>query len=456
MVYFLLANGTYFVLTFAGVRDIIHRRKVERSREIPPVRSIPVSIVAPAFNMERSILASVAGHLRLDYDKYEVIIVNDGSSDRTLELLKMTYDLVQEDFKPEGAILSKGTIRGHYRSRKNARLRVIDKENRGNKADALNAGISYAQHDLFCAVDADSLLERDALTRIVQPFVHGFDRVGAAGGTIRVINGSDFRDGSVRDANVTFQPLVLFQIIEYLRAFYTGRTGWNRFNSLLIISGAFGVFKTATVRAVGGYSESAVGEDMELVMRLHRFYHAQKTKFSIEFVPEATCWTEVPSTFQGLYVQRNRWQRGLADSLVKNRGMFFNPRYGAVAFLAIPYFVLVELMGPLAQVFIWVIIYIAEKRGMIGRAFLVELVVISLLVSWFLSICAILVERRYFARYVKASNYFKLLLGTIFEPFGYGQLTAIWRFIGFLDYIRGNKKWGKIQRKGFDPDFDQA
>jgi cellulose synthase/poly-beta-1,6-N-acetylglucosamine synthase-like glycosyltransferase len=450
MIYFSLANGTYFVLMVAGVRDILKKRKLANRLGPLSKKSHPVSIVAPAFNMEQSILASVGGLLRLDYADYEVMIVNDGSSDRTFELLKENYDLVLEEMNLATVVLCRGKIRGLYQSKKNPRLRVLDKENRGNKADALNAGVSYARHELFCAVDADSLLEKDALTRIVQPFVRDFDRVVAGGGTIRVINGSEFRDGSVRDAKVSYHPLVLFQIIEYLRAFYTGRTGWNRFNSLLVISGAFGIFKTSAVKAIGGYSDSAIGEDMELVTRLHRFYRARKIDYSIEFVPEATCWTEVPSTVHGLYVQRNRWQRGLLDSLMQNRGMFLNARYGMIAFLAIPYFIFVELLGPIFELLIWIVIFIAERRGIIGEKFLIEMIVVSLLVSWFFSFCGIFVERFFFARYVKLSNYFKLILGTLFEPFGYGQITALWRVIGVLDYIRGNKKWGKIKRKGFD------
>ena len=285
------------------------------------------------------------------------------------------------------------------------------------------------------------------LTRIVQPFVRDFDLVSAAGGTIRVLNGSAFRDGAVREAKVSFDPLVLFQIIEYLRAFYTGRTGWNRFNSFIVISGAFGVFKTSDVKAVGGYSDSAIGEDMELVMRLHRFHRAKKNRFSIEFVPEAVCWTVVPASVHSLYVQRNRWQRGLFDSLIQNRGMLFNPRYGVIGFFAIPYFVFVELLGPIFEVVIWIFIFVAQRRGMLGWGFFWELIVVSLVMSWGFSVCAVLVERRYFARYVSASNYFKLLLGTIFEPFGYGQVTAVWRFAGFLDFIRGNKTWGKMKHK---------
>jgi cellulose synthase/poly-beta-1,6-N-acetylglucosamine synthase-like glycosyltransferase len=453
MIYFLLANGTYFVLMCAGIRDIRTRRKSAQKQLENGAPKRPVSIVAPAYNMEHSILKSVAGLLRLEYADYEIILVNDGSSDRTLRLLMETYDLVEEA-QPDGVkLLCRGQIRGLYRSRKNPNLRVLDKENRGNKADALNAGISFVRHELFCAVDADSLLERDALDRIMEPFHRDFEKVSAAGGTIRVLNGSAFRDGAVREAKVSIEPLVLFQIIEYLRAFYTGRTGWNWFNSFIVISGAFGVFKTSDVQAVGGYSDSAIGEDMELVMRLHRYHRRLNHRYAIEFVPEAVCWTVVPANIHSLYVQRNRWQRGLFDSLIQNRGMLFNPRYGGIGFFAIPYFIFVELLGPILEVFIWGFIFVAQRRGMLSSTFFWELIWISLGLSWIFSICSILVERRYFARYVSKSNYFKLLIGTIFEPFGYGQLTAVWRFAGFLDFIRGNRSWGKMKRRGFDADI---
>jgi cellulose synthase/poly-beta-1,6-N-acetylglucosamine synthase-like glycosyltransferase len=452
MIYFLLSNAIYFLLLVIGSMDVKRRHKKLSKIRMDELTYPKVSIIAPAFNMENSILGSVSGMLRLDYPDYEVILVNDGSSDRTLELLKSTYELVQESSdNGKELLLTKTQVRGVYHSQKNPRLRVIDKENAGSKADALNAGVSFARHELFCAVDADSLLEKGALRQIVWPFINNPAEVVAAGGTIRVINGSSFQDGGLRESRVNTNPLVLFQIIEYLRAFYAGRTGWHRFNSLLIISGAFGVFKTSVVKELGGYDDTAIGEDMELVMRIHAHFRSRREKYKIEFVPEATCWTEVPGTLHGLYTQRNRWQRGLIDSLVKNWSMSFSYKAGAVGLFAIPYFIFVELLGPLVEIFIWGVLIVAQRRHMLSHHFWWELVIISLIVSWIISFCSVALERIFFARHRKKRDYFLLLLGSLFEPFGYRQLTAICRFLGVLDWMRGNKNWGKFKRRGFGP-----
>ena len=451
MIYFLIANGIYLFLLFMGAIDIGLRRIKKSSHFVKESEFPPVSIIAPAFNMEASILGAVGGILRLDYPDYEVVLVNDGSSDRTLELLKASYELeLDPGSLPTGQLMTPQKIRGVYRSVKNPRLRVIDKENARSKADALNAGLSFIRHAHFCAVDADSLLEKNALREIMLPFVLDSEKVVATGGTIRVINGSSFNDGSVEKSRVNRSPIVLFQIVEYLRAFYGGRTGWDFLNALLIISGAFGVFKTDAVREVGGYDASAIGEDMELVLHLHAHYRSLKKPYKIQFVPEATCWTEVPSTIHSLYVQRNRWQRGLIDSLRKNGDLLF---HGAVGLIAIPYFVFVELLGPIVEILIWVFLFIAEERHLLGPKFWWEFVIVSLIISWVISFCSIAMERFYFTRYYKRRDYFSLVLGSIFEPFGYRQMTAVWRFVGFLDWMRGNKKWGKLKRRGFGPDI---
>ncbi len=451
MLYFLPANLIYVVLLIAGVRDIRRGRRCQktelRKSTVPP--SLPgISVLAPAFNMEGSILPSIAGLLSLDYPDFEVIVINDGSSDRTFELLSQTYELEAVEL-PTTQPLCRSPIHGLYRSKLNPRLRVLDKVNGGHKADALNAGLSFAHSKLFCAVDADSLLERDALHQIVRPFLADPDTMIASGGTIRVINGSRFHDGKIEKPRVSKNPLVLFQTVEYIRAFYTGRTGWNRFNSLIVISGAFGLFRTSAVKGVGGYGADAIGEDMELVLRLHHEFRKNKIPYKMGFVPEAVCWTEVPETLHGMYVQRHRWQRGLLDSLASHRSMFLNPRYGTLGFLAMPYFYFVEAFGPIVEIFLWGVLFIAQSYGLLSFAFWLAFVLVSLSFSWALSMCSILVEIHYFSHYPRIRDFLLLTAASLVEPFGYRQVTAVWRLAGTHSFLRGENHWGKFKRSGF-------
>ena len=271
----------------------------------------------------------------------------------------------------------------------------------------------------------------------------------AAGSFVRVINESKLRGNQVDEARVSKNPFVLFQVVEYIRAFYTGRTGWSRFNSLLIISGAFGMFRTDAVKAVGGYAAKAIGEDMELVTRLHYEFRRRGAPYSMSYVPEAVCWTEVPSTVHSLYVQRHRWQRGLLDSLVTHGSMLFNPRFGLIGFMAMPYFALVEAFGPLIEVFLWGVLFLAHSRGMLSFGFWLAFVLVSLAFGWALSMCSLCVEAIAFHRYKRVRDFLLLTSATILEPFGYRQLTAVWRLAGTFSYLRGNKHWGQFKRKGF-------
>ena len=284
MIYFLAGNAIYFLTLLTGAGEAeLRRRRRKKERKILDSEFPGVTLLAPAFNMETSILDAVSGMLRLDYPNYEVLIINDGSTDKTLDLLEDNHALVPEHIPPpRGKRLTATKIIETYRSERNPRLRVIDKVNAGSKADALNAGIPYARHGLICVLDADSLLEKGSLREIARPFVLRPEKTVATGGTIRVINGSSFRDGALRDSRVSRKPLVLFQIVEYLRAFYGGRIGWDRFNALLIISGAFGLFKTDALIETGGYDDTGMGEDMELVLRLRAHYLAQKKPCGIE------------------------------------------------------------------------------------------------------------------------------------------------------------------------------
>src|SRR6185369_10958297 len=270
-----------------------------------------ISVLVPAYNEEANIAASIRSLLQLDYPDYEVVVINDGSRDRTLDVLREEFAL--QEF-PEAFLVRLQTrpVRGLYRSLVHPQLRVIDKVN-GGKADALNAGINGARFPLFCGVDADSILQQDSLRLVARPFLEDPSTV-ACGGTIRIANGCQMSGGALVRAGVPRSYLALCQTVEYLRAFLFGRAGWSPLNALLIISGAFGLFDKEVVVQVGGYRTDSIGEDMELVVRLHRILRKRRQKYRIALVPDPVCWTEAPEDLQTLKNQRVRWQRGLSDS----------------------------------------------------------------------------------------------------------------------------------------------
>ncbi|MGB2867099.1 MAG: glycosyltransferase family 2 protein, partial [Bacteroidota bacterium] len=352
VMYFICVNIMYAVMMGLSYREIM---TYMRHNSFSNFRSMlqseltpPISILAPAYNEEATVVQSVRSLLKLNYGRYEVIVINDGSKDETLATLVREFQMFPSKriYQPE--IASK-PVRGIYRSRKAEYkdLIVVDKEN-GGKADALNVGINAASYEFICAIDADSLLEDDALQKVMKPFLED-SRVIASGGIVRIANGCEVVNGRVVRVGLSNKFLPIFQVVEYFRAFLSGRMGWQGVNGLLIISGAFGMFKRQAVVEVGGYRSDTVGEDMELVARLHRTKREKREPYRIVFVPDPVCWTEAPETLKILARQRNRWHRGLLDVILIHRKMLLNESYGVIGMAAMPYFFFVELLGPLIE-----------------------------------------------------------------------------------------------------------
>jgi len=374
--------------------------------------------------------------------------VNDGSTDRTLELLTEEFSL-RKSKRLYVPALSTRRVRGIYVSTRLewSDLIVVDKEN-GGKADALNAGINVSRNPLYCAIDADSVLERDALLKVAKPFLED-RRVVAAGGIVRVANDCVVERGRLKQARVPRGNLPVFQIVEYLRAFLTGRMGWSKLNSLLIISGAFGLFRKNVVVACGGYSTRTVGEDMELIVRMHRYLLERKRDYRMVFVPDPVCWTEAPSSLRVLGRQRNRWQRGLMETLLRHRDMVLEPRYGRVGLLAMPYFVLYELLAPVVELIGFLLIPVITALGRLNLEMLLTLFLVSLVYGLLLSLGAVLLEEISFHRYPAPRDLLRLMMFAVLENFGYRQLSVWWRIKGMADHLRGVKTWGAMQRVGF-------
>jgi cellulose synthase/poly-beta-1,6-N-acetylglucosamine synthase-like glycosyltransferase len=326
-------------------------------------------------------------------------------------------------------------------------LVVVDKVN-GGKADALNSGLNLSLYPLFCAIDADSILESDALLRLVRPFLEAPGVTIAAGGVIRVANGCDIRAGRVRNVQLTERVLPLIQIVEYLRAFLFGRMGWSSGNSLLVISGAFGLFDKRMALQAGGYATDTVGEDMELVVRMHRHLHDRKQRYRIGFVPDPVCWTEVPESLRVLRQQRTRWQRGLIDTLWRHRGMMGRPRYGMVGLVALPGFAVFEMLGPVIELSGYVLLPLLLLLGYLDVSYVAAFMVLSILYSILVSILAVLLEDITFRRYPRARDMAVLVGAAVLEHLGYRQLTVWWRVRAFWEYWRGDLSWGVMERRG--------
>lgn len=447
----ILTVGSQVILTGATVIGIVrHRRDVwgeQNDRLLTSSWTPSITVIAPAHNEAVTVAASLRALLTLSYPGLEIIVVNDGSTDATLAALQDEFDLRPVHLSQPGSIPTR-PVRGLYRSVRHHGLVVLDKDN-GGKADALNAGLNIATSELVCAVDVDTLIEPDALLRIVRPFLAD-DATLAAGATIRVVNGSKVRAGRVVSARAPRDLLPGIQTVEYLRSFLVGRLGWNLLGGNFIISGAFGLFRRESVLAVGGYLPDTVGEDIELVVRMRR--HAIETggPHVVTFVPDPVAWTEAPSSLRILGRQRDRWQRGLADTLLRHRRLAFNPRYGTLGVLAYPYFLAVELLGPLTETIGVVTALLAFATGSPDTVQTVLLLVILQASGLAISIATLLVYQWSSGAPYPARDLPRLMFFAAAEYAGYHQLTVLWRLRGMARFVRGDRDWGSMVRAGFD------
>lgn len=449
--YFLALNGVYLLLDIvAFIR--VHAHTAAHGPDVGPQLydglEIPVTLIVPAYNEEATVVRSVETMLHMNYGKYEVLVVADGPKDNTVEVLKQAFDLEPFPEAYRRRLPSKPIIQV-YRSRLHHRLRVIHKVN-GGKADALNAGINAARYPIFCGVDADSVLQRDSLRRAIVPFLEDPLTI-AVGGVIRIGNDCSFGSGIDQRIEVPRSMLARFQLVEYLRAFLFGRMGWQPFNAVLIISGAFGLFSKERVVAAGGYKEGSLGEDMDLIMRLHQRMRDERRPYRIAFVPDAVCWTEVPEDMATLRNQRIRWQRGLAESLWLNRRLFLG---GWVGWVAFPFFLVFELLGPVIEVVGAVLMGVLALIGALSAEAFVVFMGVALFSGVLLSLSALVLEESAFAVYQTKRDLLRIVAASVLENFGYRQLNSWWRMIGIVRWAKGlvvrggGHHWGEMRRKG--------
>ena len=447
--YFALINTMTLILIGCAVwemRQHVRRIRIEELWRILRSEVAPsLSVLAPAYNEAATVGESVRALLTLSYPGLEVVVINDGSRDETIDILRQEFALfpVHPVFRRR---VETSEVRALFRSAEHPGLVVVDKDN-GGKADALNTGLNVASGRLVCAIDADTLIEPDALLRMVRPFLSRND-ILATGGTIRVANGCVVRAGRVAEAHPPHRLLPGVQAVEYLRAFLFGRLGWNRLGGNLIISGAFGLFTREAMLRCGGYQHDTVGEDMEIVARLRRAAQQDGTPHRVEFVPDPVAWTEVPTSLRVLGRQRDRWHRGLADVLWRHRDAIARPRYRALGMIALPYFV-IELVGPVIELLGLAGLLLGLATGALSPAFGALFFVVGYGYALVLNCLTLAMEQLAGRRYSTLRDQLWLFLWAAVETFGYRQLTLVWRLRGLVKYMRGNKEWGVMTRAGF-------
>ncbi len=451
LLYFLALNTFYGLLIFLAVPEILRRN----ASKLPEFDSIVMSesstpsitILTPAYNEETNIIDTVRAFLQLRYPNLRIIVINDGSTDSTLELLKDRFDLAPLNQVVRNQIKTK-PVKGAFQSRIDSRLLVVDKEG-GGKSDALNVGLNVCQTPLVCSVDADSIIDRYALLRMVEPYLYN-DSVVAVGGAVLLANGCEFRDGISQKIGFPSSWLARFQIIEYLRSFLYARVGFNKLGGSLIISGAFGLFLRQAVVDVGGYQDNKIGEDIEMVVRLHHHMRKNKQPYIIKYIPDPLCYTEAPESVKVLGRQRDRWQRGLAETLWEHKTMFFNPKYGTIGMLLFPLFVLFELLGPIVELSGYIWFSFALGFGNLDKSFAFLFFMAAIFLGILMSIQSIVFDMMITNVYKGFGLKLKLIFVAFLEFFGYRQLTLFFRLKGLWSYLIKKKSWGKMTRQGFE------
>lgn len=444
--YFFVANGGYTILMLLSLGSVwLHNRRLAyydldelRESAVTP----PVSIIMPAWNEQEVIVDSVHSVLRTDYPTVEVVVVDDGSTDATLARLVASFRLVKMDLIYR-APLSTQPLRGFYHNPQIPNLLVVSKEN-GGKPDALNVGINVCRTPYFCTLDSDCILERDALLRLMRPIVRSPINTVASGGIVRILNGCEVKEGQVVKVGLPESNLERFQVVEYMRSFLFGRTGWNLLRATLIVSGAFALFHRETVVEAGGFRHDTVSEDMDLIGELHTWAKRHNREITMSFTSDPVCWTEAPTTVKMLGRQRRRWQLGLCQTLWKRSEMLFNKKYGGVGWLSYPFHLYVEAVGAPVEFLGYWMVPLALLMGMVPPYLFLLFVLLSVVYGSFLSVGSVLLEELTYRRYPRYRDLLILLWYALWDNIGYRQLILWYRVQGVWRFITGFREWEKV------------
>ncbi|HAK00516.1 MAG TPA: glycosyl transferase family 2 [Bacteroidales bacterium] len=455
IVFTFLIFGSYTILTVFSAMEMVHYMRKNSFVDYDVLLTSPlapsISIIAPAYNEGKTIVDNIRSLLSLHYNNFEVIIVNDGSTDDTIQKVIDAYDLVKVPFVYLERIQTK-PVKAVYQSRNKAfkNLKIIDKVN-GGKSDAMNVGISFTDCQFVAIVDVDCVLVDNALQLMVKPFLEeqSYNRVIASGGVIRVANSCHIEDGRIIDIRLPRKYLPKMQVIEYTRAFLMGRMAWSRLDGLLLISGAFGMFDREILLKSGGYSLNIVGEDMELVVKMRRYMAERNQPYKVTYIPNPLCWTEVPEKRKILIRQRDRWTRGNIESIFMHFKIFFNPKYKSFGMLGHPYWFFFEWLAPIIEFLGLLYFTIIVILGFHNWYFFFLLLAFVYFFAINLSYFAILFEELSYHQYKKRRDMLKLMLIALIEPVLYHPMVLYSSLKGNYKYLTGEKSWGKMERKGF-------
>ncbi|WP_107924170.1 glycosyltransferase family 2 protein [Lysinibacillus parviboronicapiens] len=448
--YMLFVIASYCMMFVIALFDLRKRYSLDPSEyddaHIDAFYSKPVSLLVPAYNEEVGVVDTVYSLLNLRYPQTEIIIINDGSTDNTLQTVIEHFQMKPVNKIVHTNIQTKQVIQ-IYESEIYMNCILVDKEN-GGKADALNVGINVSQYPYFCSIDGDSILDEKSLLRVMKPIILSDGEVIAAGGNIRIANGAKMQFGSIYETQLSRNYLVIMQVIEYLRAFLMGRIALSKFNLVLIISGAFSVFSKKWAIEAGGYSTDIIGEDMELVVHIHRLIKEKKENKRIEFVPDPVCWTEAPQTLGVLRNQRRRWHQGMFESLWKHKKMTLNPKYGLIGMISFPYFWFVECLGPIIELGGYIYIIVAFFLGDIYYEAAILLLLLFVIYGVIFSVASVLFEAWSMNTYPRKRELLRMILLAFTEIFWYRPLTLMWRCEGVVRFMRRKSDWGNMKRVG--------
>ena len=455
LLYAISIFGFYFWLAIVSAKELIKNINEAKTTNYDALLSSPfapmISVLAPAFNESLTIVENIKALLGLYYPSFEIIVINDGSKDNTLEKTIEAFDLEKVPYAIDYKIPC-NNIQGIYKSRIKAynNLTVIDKIN-GGKADALNSGINVAKGDYFISIDVDSIIDPHALKKLIKPFFEETDKkVIAAGGVIQIANSCTIENGQLVEINVPEKFLPRCQVIEYNRSFLMGRLAWSRLDGLLLISGALGLFDKEVVINCGGYFTKTVGEDMELVVRMRKYMADKKIKYKVVYISDPLCWTEAPSSLKVLGSQRNRWTRGTIDTILLHKNIFFNPKYGFMGMVSHPYWVFFEWMAPIIELLGLLYFILIALLGEPNWPFFYVMLFFVYFFAITFSTYAILFDHLAYNRYKSKRMIMKLIFTSWLEPFFYHPLIVYWGIRGNFDYfVRKKKAWGKMTREGF-------
>jgi len=444
-VYMFIYALVFFVNTFLAALKLddyfIRKEHMSYTKLYNDVNYIPISIVVPAYNEEITIIDTINSLLALDYPEFEICVINDGSKDKTANVIINHFNL-KEVQRPICKKVPCEDVINVYENDSNIRITLINKKN-GGKSDALNMGINVSRFPLYICMDADSILQKDSLRRVVEPFLE-YDNTIVSGGNIKVSNQTIINNGEVVKTEMPKNTLVVFQMIEYFRVFLTSRVALNSLNANLIVSGAFGLFDKKAVISVGGYTLKTIGEDMELIVKLHAYFHKNKKPYHIAYVPDAVCWTQVPESCKVLKNQRRRWHVGMGQSLKISKYMLFNPKYGTVGMITYPYFLFFEYITPLIEILGITTIILSYILRIINIQFFLIYLLVYMGFNFIVTVVSVLLEKKMFKDTLPKKSTFKILFYCILENFGYRQMCSLFRVSAFLP--NNKTKWGNMIR----------